>query len=89
MQDLDDTALPDGDLYLHVDVDICDPQHVPDLLYPVPHGPHIDQVLTAVHAVAATGRLAAVGIAATWRPHSNASAAHRSLLRQLQQTISS
>ena len=87
-QDVDDNALPDGDLYLHVDVDVSDPRHVPDLLYPVPHGPDIDQVLAAVHAVAATGRLAAVGIAATWRPDSDAGAAHRSLLHQIQQAVS-
>lgn len=32
--ELDVTALPDGALYVHIDVDVCDPSNVPDLLYP-------------------------------------------------------
>lgn len=59
--------LPDGPLYLHVDVDVCDPAGIPDLLYPVPGGPRAAEVLAAVGEVVATGRVAAVGMALTWR----------------------
>jgi arginase family enzyme len=31
--------VPDGPLYLHVDVDVFDPGQVPDLLYPVQADP--------------------------------------------------
>ena len=30
--------LPDGDLYLHIDIDVCDPQVAPGLLFPRPVG---------------------------------------------------
>jgi arginase len=59
--DVDAATLPDGELYLHVDVDV----QVPGLLYPVPGGPGVTEVIAAVRRVAATRRLSAVGIAAT------------------------
>ncbi len=62
--DVDAATLPDGELYLHIDVDACDPGQVPSLLYPVPGSPGVTEVV-AVRRVAATGRLSAVGIAAT------------------------
>ncbi len=60
--------LPDGPLYLHVDLDVCDPVEAPDLLYPVPGGPPLATVLRALRQVVATGRVAAVGLGLTWRP---------------------
>ena len=59
--------LPDGPLYLHVDLDVCDPADVPDLLYPAPGGPALATVLGALRQLVATGRVAAVGLALTWR----------------------
>lgn len=67
VKDLDAAALPNGKLYLHVDVDVCDPREVPALLYPAADGPPVSDVIAAVRRLAATGRVAAVGIAATWR----------------------
>jgi arginase len=64
--------LPDGPLYLHVDLDVCDPAEVPDLLYPAPGGPALAAVLEALGQVVGTGRVAGVGLALTWRlggPH--------------------
>jgi arginase len=58
--------LPEGELYLHVDLDVCDPGDLPDLLFPAPGGPPLDDVLAAVGRVLATGRVVAVGLAATW-----------------------
>ena len=85
--DLTEHDLPDGELYLHVDVDVCDPADVPDLLYPTPGGPALKQVLAAVQRVSATGRVAAVGIAATWQPDSTSRTVHQQLLRRLHEAI--
>ncbi len=40
--------LPEGDLYVHLDVDVFDPRHVPGLLYPVTGGPSVQAVLDAL-----------------------------------------
>lgn len=85
VSDLDAVRLPDGELYLHVDVDVCDPGQVPGLLYPAPGGPDVTEVLAAVRRVAATGRLSAVGIAATWRQQAGTREAQHYFMRQLQQ----
>lgn len=85
LEDLDADGLPAGELYLHLDVDVCEPAHVPDLLYPVPGGPGLTDVLDAVRRIVATGRVAAVGIAATWRHGGCATGAHEDLARRLVQ----
>lgn len=66
--------LPDGPLYLHLDFDIINPDDLPGLLFPAPGGPTLSAVSAAVHTVLATGRVAAFGLACTWRD--NADAAH-------------
>jgi len=83
--ELDVAALPDGALYVHVDVDVCDPSDVPDLLYPVPEGCTPAELVAAVERVVATGRVSAVGIAATWHHNSRPLSAHHDLLRRLVQ----
>ena len=60
-------GLPDGPLYLHLDVDVVDPDELPGLLFPAPGGPSLPAVTEAVERVLATGRVAAVGLACTWR----------------------
>ncbi|WP_232665666.1 arginase family protein [Pseudonocardia sp. TRM90224] len=59
--------LPDGPIYLHVDLDVIDPLGLPELLYPAPGGPDLAAVTEGVRAVLATGRVAAVGLACTWK----------------------
>lgn len=86
--DLDASALPDGDLYLHLDLDVvdpADPAQVPDLLYPAPGGPALDDVLAAVRRVLASGRVVAVGVAATWHHERGAAAAGEDLVRRVVQ----
>ena len=61
-------ALPDGPLHLHVDLDVFDAALLNGLRFPAPNGPGIEAVSTAVRAVAESGRLIALSIAATWRP---------------------
>ncbi|WP_222194861.1 arginase family protein [Modestobacter italicus] len=76
-------VVPDGDLYVHLDVDVVDPAGLPDLLYPAPGGVTVDEVLAAVRALVDTGRVAAVGLAATWHHRAAAAPAHRDLVRDL------
>ena len=75
--------LPDGDLYLHVDADVCDPDRVPGLLFPAPGGPDPASLVAAVRSIAATGRVAAVGIGATWRHRDPVAPEHAELVRGL------
>jgi arginase len=60
--------LPDGPLYVHLDLDVADPAAVPGLRLPVPGGPGPAEVAGALHMLLGTGRVAAVGIACTWHP---------------------
>jgi arginase len=84
VQDLRAADLPDGEIYLHVDLDVFDPGDVPDLLYPAPGGPALDDVLDAVQRVVASGRVAAVGLAATWRHDTTTASAHEMIMGRLQ-----
>ena len=65
-------ALPDGPIYLHVDVDVIDPGEVPGLQVPAPGGPGLASVAAAVRTVLAAGDVVAVGLACTYRPGSGA-----------------
>lgn len=51
---------PQGDLYVHVDVDVVDPADMPGVNYPAPAGPSADAVTRAVEALHATGRVVAL-----------------------------
>lgn len=54
-------------LYVHVDVDVVDPEELPAINYPAPDGPTLDAVAAAVARLAATGRVAAYSVS-TWNP---------------------
>jgi arginase len=58
---------PDRPLYLHVDVDVVDPVDLPAVSYPAPGGPNLEEVVDAVGAIAATGRVVAFSTA-MWNP---------------------
>lgn len=60
--------VPEGPVYLHLDLDVLDPEELPGLLYPTPGGSSFATFAEAVHAVVSTGRVAAVGVACTWHP---------------------
>ncbi len=83
VQDLDAGDLPEGEVYLHVDVDVADPDDVSDLLYPTPGGPSLADVVEAIEAITASGRVAALGIAATWRHGRSAADVQHQVLRRL------
>lgn len=71
---LTEAGLPDGPLYVHLDLDVIDPAHVPGLRYPAPGGPDPAEITRALRRVLDTGRVAAVGIACTWYPGHDAAA---------------
>jgi arginase len=66
--ELDTDRLPEGPMVLHVDVDIIDPAELGGLRFPAPGGPSLQDVVDAVRAVVHDRPLAALDIAATWRP---------------------
>lgn len=68
VDDLDEAALPDGPIVLHVDVDVIDAGELQNLRFPVSSGPSTDAVLRAIHLVLATGRVVAVDISCPWYP---------------------
>jgi arginase len=70
-------GLPAGSLYVHLDLDVIDPAHLPGLRYPTPGGPGPAQVAQALHELLGTGQVAAVGIACTWHPGHSAAATIR------------
>jgi arginase len=67
-----DLVLPDGPIYLHLDFDVV--ADLPGALYPAPGGPPVGAVAQAVRQVLATGRVAAIGAACTWKPGAGAAA---------------
>lgn len=60
-------TLPGDPFYLHVDLDVVNPQDLPGLLFPAPGGPRLTEVTAALHRVLASGQVAALGLACTWR----------------------
>ena len=60
-------VLPDGDLHLHIDVDVVDPSDMPAVNYPAPGGPSLEQIRGVVEAIHATGRVRAFSIS-SWNP---------------------
>ncbi|MFV1999668.1 MAG: arginase family protein [Acidimicrobiia bacterium] len=56
-----------GPIYVHIDVDVVDPQDLPAVNYPAPHGPSVREVRDAVSQLAATGRVVAVSVS-SWNP---------------------
>jgi arginase len=75
---VEDLIIPDGPLYLHVDLDVVNPDDVPGLRFPATGGPGLTAVDEAVARVLATGRVAAVGLGCTWYPGRGAADAVRS-----------
>jgi arginase len=65
--DLLSLDLPDGDLYVHVDLDVVDPTDMPAQNYPAPGGPSLDEVLRALRRLADTARVAGASFS-TWNP---------------------
>lgn len=67
--------LPDGPLYVHVDLDVISPDEVPGLRYPARGGPFAELVAGALRLLLDTRQIVAVGVACTWYPGRAAAAA--------------
>jgi arginase len=74
---------PGGPLYVHLDVDIFDPSYLPGLRFPTAYGPTRDSVVEAARALLDTGRVAALGVACTWYPGSEAGQRANTALQQI------
>ncbi|WP_394839509.1 arginase family protein [Pendulispora rubella] len=83
VEDLDEAQLPDGPIYLHLDVDVIDPGDLPGLTFPANDGPSLTAVRSALRRVLATGRTAAVCIACNWHRHRGAGTILRELASEL------
>ena len=68
LTELSVAELPDGPLFVHVDLDVIDGPQLPALRYPTPGGPDAGQLADALSLLLGTGRVAAVSIACTWFP---------------------
>ena len=60
-------AVPLQAIYVHVDVDVADPEELPAVNYPAPGGPSVDAVRAAVRHLAVTGRVVAASVS-SWNP---------------------
>jgi arginase len=76
-------TIPPGPIYLHVDVDVIDPEMAGDLLYPVASGPSLEQVAAAIGRVLDTGQVVAVGLACNWKAQALATPKVRSVVERL------
>lgn len=74
IDELDTDVLPSGPIYLHIDLDVVNPEHLPGQLFPAAGGPTVDAVAQAVGRVVETGSVAAVGLGCTWHPGNSAAA---------------
>ncbi|HKA88766.1 MAG TPA: arginase family protein [Haliangiales bacterium] len=63
-----DLVPPDGDLYVHVDIDVLDPTELAGLRFPAPGGPPLATVVAALRRLSATRRILGVGLALTFDP---------------------
>lgn len=65
---LADAALPPPPWYVHLDIDVIDPEELPPLRFPAPGGPSASAVADALRALAARGEIAGLGLALTFAP---------------------
>lgn len=68
VRDLAKAPLPAPPWYVHLDVDVIDPDESAPLRFPAPGGPSVTVVAGALRALAARGPIAALGLACTFLP---------------------
>ncbi|WP_433054287.1 arginase family protein [Dactylosporangium sp. CS-033363] len=84
--DINTIRPPDGKFLVHVDLDVVDPAELPGLMYPVDGGPTASALLAAVQSLVATGRVAGLDVACTWRPDGG-NAQRRNLIAALTKSL--
>jgi arginase len=68
LPELSPDILPDGPLFVHLDLDIVDPTELPAVRYPAPGGPSFAAVMESARMLFRTGRVVGVCVACTWSP---------------------
>jgi arginase len=66
--ELAEAPLPAGPWYVHVDLDVLDPEGLPPLRFPAAGGPPVTALATALRALASRGTIAALGLGCTFTP---------------------
>jgi arginase len=84
--DLTTADVPDGPVYVHLDLDVITAEELPGLLYPVTDGAGRAEVAAAVQRVLRTGRVAAIGLACTFTAEALLGDEARDLVASLQLT---
>ena len=67
VRDLLDMNLPDAPIYIHLDMDIINPNDAPAMNYPAGGGPSAEELQTVMQHLNRTKNLAAISVA-TWNP---------------------
>ncbi|QFU87038.1 arginase family protein [Amycolatopsis sp. YIM 10] len=80
---VEDIGVPEGPIYLHIDLDVIDATQVPGLRYPAGQGPTQQAVREAASRVLDTGRVQALTLVCSWRPGEGAADAVRPLIDAL------
>lgn len=75
--------IPDGPIYLHIDLDVIDAAELPGLRYPAPAGPGLAMVRDAALRLLATGRVAALTLVCGWHPGQGGAEAAQPLIDAL------
>jgi arginase len=68
LAELTPDVLPDGPLFVHLDLDVVDPTELPAVRYPAPGGPSLAAVVESATMLFRTGRVVGVCVACTWSP---------------------
>ena len=78
--------LPEGELYVHFDVDILDPADAPAMNYPAPGGPTVETLRNVFTRLAESGQVAAISVSA-WNPEMDGSSHSQSVILDLLATL--
>jgi len=86
VDDLIRHPLPDLPIYLHLDVDIIDPEEAPAMNYLAPGGPGVDELREAFRFLSRTGNIEAVSMS-TWNPELDSDGQSREVCMSLLDTL--
>ncbi|AXB44579.1 arginase family protein [Amycolatopsis albispora] len=81
--EIGELTVPDGPIYLHIDLDVLDPAEVPGFRFPAERGPSAKEIRQAARRVLDTGRVVAMTLVCSWQPGHGASRAAGPLVDEL------